>query len=195
MNTNEENSHYNGVKQFSFSALICVIVAAFVVGVLIIYPSEIIDAIWLLRTDKTEPITIPYFSVKLHNNGNESISLPLQGECFLWPPPKHSWDYECGYEFKQTDGTNIASKAISVPAKGEEDYLIHVTKLTPIHQTKTSLARFLSAGDWRIQFIIITNQYGRTTINSKRIPFTVDAMSSGILFEVYRKSHRRELLN
>ena len=194
MNTNEENSHLNGVSQFRFGALFCVILVALVVGVLIIYPSEIKDAIWLMRKDNAESITIPYFSVKLQNDGNESISLPLQGQCLLWPP-EHSWDYECGYEFKQTGGANIDSKAISVPAKGEKDYLIHVTKLAPIHQTKTSLARFLSAGDWHIQFFAVTDQNGRIRIKSRRIPFTADAMSSGYLFEVYRKSHRRDLLN
>ena len=194
MNTNEGNSHLNGVSQFSFGALFCVILVALVVGVLIIYPSEIKDAIWLMREHNAKSITIPYFSVKLHNDGNESISLPLQGQCLLWPPDQ-SWDYECGYEFKQTDGGNIDSKAISVPAKGEKDYLIHVTKLAPIHQTVTSLARFLSAGNWHIQFFAVTDQNGRIRIKSRRIPFTADAMSSGYLFEVYRKSHRRELLN
>ncbi|MDX2439145.1 MAG: hypothetical protein QNK40_01195, partial [Desulfobacterales bacterium] len=78
---------------------------------------------------------------------------------------------------------------------GEKDYLIHVTKLAPIHQTKTSLARFLSADDWHIQFFAVTDQTGRLRIKSRRIPFTTDAMSSGYLFEVYRKSHRRKLLN
>jgi hypothetical protein len=68
-------------------------------------------------------------------------------------------------------------------------------KLAPIHQTKTSLARFLSAGDWHIQFFAVTDQNGRIRTKSRRIPFTADAMSSEYLFEVYRKSHRRELLN
>ena len=194
MNTDEENRHINSVSQFSLGALVCVIVAALVVCAFTIYPSKIRDAIWLVRADKAESITIPHLSVKLHNNGDESISLPLQGECLLWPP-KHSYDYECGYEFKQTDGTNITSKAISVPAKSEKDYLIHVTKLTAIHQSKTSLARFISAGDWHIQFIIITDQYGRNTISSGRIPFTADAMLSGYLFELYRKYNRLERLN
>jgi len=194
MNTNEQKNHLYGVSHFSIGALFYIILAGLVVGVLIIYPSEIRDAIWLMRKDNAESITIPYLSVKLQNDGNESISLPLQGECLLWPP-EHSWDYECGYEFKQTDGANIDSKAISVPAKGEKDYLIHVTKLAPIHQTKTSLARFLLTGDWQIQFFAVTDQKGRLKIKSRRIPFTVDSMSSKYLFEVYRKSHQRELLN
>ena len=194
MITNEENSHLNGLSQFSFSALFCMILVSLVVGVLIIYPSEIKDAIWLMGKDNADSIAAPYFSVKLHNEGNESISIPLQGQCLLWPP-EHSWDFECGYEFKRKDGANIDSKTISVPAKVEKDYLIHVTKLAPIHQTKTSLARFLSAGDWQIQFLVVTDQNGRMAISSRRIPFTADALSSGFLFEVYRKSHRRELLN
>ena len=188
MNTIDENNHSNSVSQFSFGALCCVIFITLVVGVSLIYPSEIKDAIWLMKKDNAEWITIPYFSVTLHNDGNESISLPLQGECLLWPP-EHNWDYECGYEFKQADGSDIDYKAISVPAKGEKEYLIHVTKLSPIHQTKTSLARFLSAGDWHIQFFAVTYQNGPIRINSKRIPFTPEAMLSGYLFEVYRKFH------
>ena len=194
MNTDEENSHLNGVSQFSFGALICAIAVTLVVGVLLIYPSEIRDSIWLMRKDNAESITIPYFSVKLHNDGNVSISLPLQGQCLLWPP-EPIYDYECGYEFKQTDGANIDSKAISVPAKGEKDYLIHVKKLAPIHQTKTSLARFLSAGDWHIQFIIVTDQNGRRMFSSSRIPFTADAMSLVHSLEVFRTPNRRDFLN
>ncbi len=195
MNSDEERSHRNGVAQFSYGALFCVIVAALIVGGLITNASKIMDAIWLMRTDNAESTPIPYFSVKLHNNGTESISLSLQGQCLLWPPEPHSWDYECGYEFKQTDSSDINSDTISVPGKSERDFLIHVKKTAPIHQTKTSLARFLSSGDWHIQFIAATGQYGRTTINSSRIPFTVDAMSSGYLFKVYRKPHRREFSN
>ena len=188
MNTIDENSHPNKVSQFSFGALFCVILFALVFVMSIIYPSEIMDAIWLMKNEKAESITIPYLSVKLHNDGNESISLPFQGECLLWPP-NHSWDYECGYEFKQVDGSNIDSKTISVPANGEKNYKIHVTKLSPIHQTKTSLARFFSAGGWYIQFFAVTDQKGLNIITSRRIPFTADAMSSGFLFEVYWKSN------
>jgi hypothetical protein len=194
MNTDEENSRLNRVSQFNLGALFCAIVVTFVVCVLLIYPSEIRDAIWLMRENSTESITIPYFSVKLHNDGNESISLPLQGQCLLWPP-EPIYDYECGYEYTQTDGAKINSKTITVPAKGEKDHLIRVTKLTPIHQTKTSLARFLSAGDWHIQFIIATDQNGQRMFNSSRIPFTAEAMSSVYSFEVYRTPNRRDFLN
>lgn len=179
------NRSLNEGIQFNYRALIIVVLVTIIIFGLITNASEIKDAIWLMRTDNAESITIPYLSVKLHNNGNQYISLPSRGQCLLWPP-EHSWDYECGYEFKQTDGTNFYSDAISVPANGERDVLIHVTKSAPIHQTKTSLARFLSAGDWHIQFIAITNQNGRTIITSTRIPFTFDAMSSGYFFEVYR---------
>lgn len=195
MNSNEEHSHLNRGSQFSYGALFYVIVAALIIGGLITNASKIMDAIWLMRTDNAESTTIPYFSVKLHNNGIESISLPLQGQCLLWPPKPHGWDYECGYEFKQADLTDITSDTVSVPGRSERDFLIHVTKTALIHQTKTSLARFLSTGDWQIQFIAVTDQYGRTIINSSRIPFTVDAMSSDYLFEVYRKPHRREFSN
>jgi hypothetical protein len=194
VNLDYKIKHINRPTQFSFGALCCVIAVAIVLGGLIIYPSEIKDAIWLMQRDDSDSISIPYFSVKLHNDGNESISLPLQGECFLWPP-EHSWDFECGYEFKQADGASIDSNLITVPAKAKKDYLIHVTKLTPIHQTETSLARFLSAGDWYIQFITVTDQDGRTKIGTKRIPFTAEAMSSVYLFDVYRKSYRHESLN
>ena len=194
MNTDGENRHLNGISQFNYGALFYAILVALIVGVLLIYPSEIRDAIWLMRNKTADSITIPYFSVKLHNDGNESVSLPLQGQCLLWPP-EPIYDYECGYEYTQTDGAKINSKAITVPAKGEKDYLIHVTKLTPIHQTKTSLARFLSAGDWHIQFIIVTDQNGQRMFNSSRIPFTAEAMSSVYSFEVYRTPNRRDFLN
>jgi len=191
MNSSQNKSPLNGVSNISYGALFSVTIAAIILGALITQASRIQDAIWLMRTDNAELITIPYLSVRLQNSGNESISLPLQGQCFLWPP-EHSWDYECGYEFKQTDRTEINSDAISVPAKGERDFLINVTKLAPIHQTKTSLARFLSAGDWHIQFVIVTDQNGRTLFNGSRIPFTADAMSSGHKLEVYRKPNLRE---
>lgn len=195
MNSNEEHIHRNRGSRFSYGALFIVILAALIIGGLITNASKIMDVIWLMKTENAESIPIPYFPVKLHNNGTESISLPLQGNCLLWPPEPHSWDYECGYEFKQADRTDITSDTVSVPGRSERDFLVHVTKIAPIHQTKTSLARFLSTGKWHIQFIAVTDQYGRTTINNSRIPFTVDAMSSDYLFEVYRKPHRREFLN
>ena len=105
----------------------------------------------------------------------------------LWPSG-YSWDYEGAYKFKQTDNTDIDSDVISVPAKGERNFLIHLTKQAPIHQTKTALARFLSTGDWHIQFIMVTDQNGRNIINSNRIPFTVEAMSKGYVFEVFRNT-------
>ena len=191
MHSGEDSSHLNGVSSISFSALLSVTIAAIILGTLITQASRIRDAIWLMRMDNAESITVPYLSVSLQNSGNESISLPLQGQCFLWPP-EHSWDYECGYEFKQTDRTEINSDTISVPAKGERDFLINVTKLAPIHQTKTSLARFFTAGDWHIQFVVVTDQKGRTLFHSSRIPFTADAMSSSHKLEVYRKPNLRK---
>ena len=194
MCSNGNRRHLDRVSQFNYGALFCFIVVALIFCGLISNASNIKDAIWLMKTGNDEFITIPNYSVKLLNNGNEIISLPLQGQCLLWPP-EYSWDYECGYEFKETDNTTISSDVISVPAKGERDFRIHVKKLAPIHQTKISLARFLSSGDWHIQFIAVTDQNSRTRINSSRIPFTADAMSSGLIFEVYRESHRREFLN
>jgi len=193
MNPIEERDHVKKTSQFNLTALLWVIVTIAIIGGLITNISKIMDAVWLIKTENAKSITIPHLSVKLHNKGNESISLPLRGQCLLWPP-EHSWDYECGYEFKQTDTTNINSDAISIPAKGERDFLIHVTKLAPIHQTKTSLARFFSTGEWHIQFIMFTDQNGRNIINTGRIPFTVEAMSKGYVFEVFRKPLRRKSL-
>ena len=60
MNTIDENSHLNGVSQFRFGTLFCVIFFAIVFGIFIIYPSEIKDAIWLMQKDTAESITIPF---------------------------------------------------------------------------------------------------------------------------------------
>ncbi len=179
------NDHVTKASQFNFHALLFFIAAGLLVVGLIMNSSKIMDAVWLMKSENAEPVTIPNFSVKLHNDGSEPISLPTQGNCLLWQLD-YSWDYECGYEFKQTNNTDFDFDLIAVPARGERELLVHVTKITAIHQTKTSLARFLTTGDWQVQFIMVTDQNGRNMINSNRIPFSVEAMSRSFVFEVYR---------
>jgi hypothetical protein len=187
LNIPEERSIEKRKSRFNPAAVLWVIIATVTIGGIITHGSEIMDAIWLIRTENPESITIPHLSVKLHNNGTEPISLPTKGQCFLWPPEPHSWDYECGYVFKQVDKTDIDSEVIYVPAQSELNVLIHVTKTLAIHQTETSLKRFFSTLDWHIQFIMVTDQNGWNIINSSHIPFTMEAMSRGYVFEVFRQ--------
>ena len=153
------------------------------------------DAVWLMRGANAKSITIPHLSVKLCNKGSEAVSLPIQGLCLLWPPEPHKWDYEGAYEFKLANGTDIDSDKISVPAESEREVQIHLTQTAPIHQTSISLARFLSTGDWHVQFHMITDQNGRNLISSARVPFTVEAMSKSYVFEVFRKPFKRKPLS
>jgi hypothetical protein len=181
--------------RFDYIVMLCVIGAFLVAGGLITNSSRIMDVLWLMRTDNAAAITLPHLPVTLRNSGTETISLPVKGLCLLWPPKPYRWDYEGSYEFKHTDRTNIDSDMISVSARGERGVLIQLTKADPIHQTVTSLKRFFSTGDWHIQFIMETDQYGRNIINSDRIPFTKEAMAAGYIMEVFRKPSRREALN
>jgi len=180
--------------RFDYIVLLCVIGAFLVAGGLISNSSRIMDALWLMRTDNAASITLPHLPVTLRNSGTEPISLPVKGHCLLWPPKPYRWDYEGSYEFKNTDRTNIDSEMISVSARDVRGVLIQLTKADPIHQTETSLKRFLSTGEWHIQFIMETDQYGRNIITSDQIPFTKEAMDAGYIMEVFRGPSRRPSL-
>jgi len=195
MNPIERNGRVIRVSKLRFGALFWVIVATAIFGGLITSGSKIMDAVWLMRGENAESITIPHFSVKLSNNGSEVISLPVQGLCLLWPPEPYKWDYEGAYEFKLANGNDMDSDIVSVPAESERDVQIHLTQTAPIHQTNISLARFFSTGDWHVQFHMITDQNGRNLISSVRVPFTVEAMSKRYVFEVYRKPFQRKSLS
>ena len=195
MNLIEKRDHLGTSLQFNLKNALWIIVAAGLIGGLITNASRIMDAIWGMRTDNAESITIPHLAVKLHNKGSQTISLPVQGECFLWPPEPHDWDYEGGYEFKLADGTGIDSEFIAIPAGSAREVQIHLKRTAPIHQTQTSLKRFYSTGDWHVQFLMMTDQYGRNLIRSARIPFTLEAMSKDYVFEVFRSPYRREALD
>lgn len=194
-NSPKINDHAKKTSPVNYIVLLCVIGAFLVAGGLITNSSRIMDALWLMRTDNAASITLPHLPVTLRNSGTEPISLPVKGHCLLWPPKPYRWDYEGSYEFKHTDRTNIDSDVISVSARGEREVLIQLTKADPIHQTETSLKRFLSTGNWHIQFIMETDQYGHNIITSDQIPYTKEAMAAGCIMEVFRKPSRRQSMN
>ena len=74
-----ERSVKEGKSRFNLVALLCVTTVAVIIGGIILHSSEIKDAIWIIRTEKSELITIPHLLATLHNNGPEPISLPTQG--------------------------------------------------------------------------------------------------------------------
>lgn len=189
------SSHRKKAPRFDYRIMVYVIMAALGAGGLITNASKIMDVIWLLNTANAEAITLPRLPATLRNSGTEPIALRVQGNCLLWPPEPHRWDYEGAYQFKHTDLTDIDSDRISIPAGDEREFLIELIRAAPIHQTKTSLKRFLTTGEWHIQFILETDQYGRSLNNSDRIPFTVEAFSAGFTLEVFRKPYPRASLD
>ena len=195
MNPNQKREHFGKSSRFNLKNAFWVVMAITFIGGLITNASRIMDAVWLLRVENADSINIPPLAVKLNNNGSEAILLPCQGLCFLWPPEPHKWDYEGGYEFKRADGTDIESDIVLVPAGSAREVQIHLKRTAPIHQTKTSMARFFVTGNWHVQFLMITNQNGRNLISSARIPFTTDAMSKSYVFEVFRMPFQKNSLN
>ena len=180
-------SRQKKASRFDYRAMFYVVLAALVGGGLISNASNIMDIIWLLKTDNSETITLPRLPATLHNSSDDAIAIPVKGNCLLWPPEPHRWDYEGAYQFKSKDLRPIDSDKIAIPARSERAFFIELVKAAPIHQTETSLKRFLVTGEWQVQFILETDQYGRSFINSDRLPFTAEAFSAGHIFEVSRK--------
>ena len=100
-----------------YASLAWTILVATIVGCVIINASRIMDFLWLVTTKNPESITIPHLPVTLANSGTESVSLPVKGNCLLWPPEPHSWDYECGYEFLRLNNTESGTGVIRIPAE------------------------------------------------------------------------------
>jgi len=145
---------------------------------------ETIEPNWPWHTADLESIDIPDLSVKLRNNGDKNISLPVKGELWLWPPGDQGWDLEGAYEFKDPDNKMIHTRVVSIPAMGEKEFRIHLTKTAPIHQDMAALKRIFRAGDWHIQLIFTKEQKRHIIFYSHRIPFTIKGMSRVYTYDV-----------
>jgi hypothetical protein len=173
--------------RYNVKAIIWFIGISTVLGFLIVNLEMTIEPEWPWKAVDSKQSTIPNLCVKLRNNGEKIISLPVKGELFLWPPGDYSWDLEGSYKFKYHDNQEIHTDMISIPAKSEQKFMINLTKAAPIHQDMKALKRFFRAGGWHIQFILKTDQQGRNMIYCDKIPFTVDGMSTVYTFGVFEK--------
>ena len=133
---------------------------------------ETIEPNWPWKGMDVESIRIPHLSVKLRNNKEKNISLPVRGELWLWPPGDQGWDLEGAYELVTHDGSKIEAGTVSIPAMGEKAFKIHLTKTTLIHQDTETLKRIFGAGTWHIQLIFNTDRKRGILSYSPRIPFT-----------------------
>ncbi|MCP3953455.1 MAG: hypothetical protein GY697_14735, partial [Desulfobacterales bacterium] len=48
--------------------------------------NETIEPVWPWQACEIEAVRIPHLSVKLSNDGDKTISLPVKGDLWLWPP-------------------------------------------------------------------------------------------------------------
>jgi len=162
-------------------AILWLIGAIAVLAALITNSGKIIDAIWPKKPETTEDdITVPDVAVRLRNTGPDEIVLPVRGEYWLWPPGLGAQHYTGAYELMETDRTDLETRTITLRPQGERGFLIHL--MNP------ALSRYLSTGDYHIDFIFRTNQNGRNMVWSGPIPFTEEALSkNAYLIDVFEE--------
>ena len=162
-----------------------VIVSTIFIGIILNF-NETIEPVWPWQAGEVEAVKIPHLNVKLSNDGDKTILLPVKGDLWLWPPGDQSWDLECAYELKDQDNKAIYSHAITVPARDEKEFIIQLIKARSIHQDIVALKRIFRAGGWEIQLIFVTDQHGRSILYSPRIPFTEKGMAAAYTFDIFR---------
>jgi len=148
--------------------------------------NETIEPVWPWQAGEVDAVKIPYLSVQLSNDGDKTISPPVIGDFCLWPPGDQAWDLEGAYEFKDQDNKAIHAQAISVLAGDEKEFIIQLIKARSIHQDTAALKRIFRAGGWKIQFIFVTDQHGRSILYSPRIPFTENGMAAAHIVDIFR---------
>ncbi|MDX2447776.1 MAG: hypothetical protein QNK29_11350 [Desulfobacterales bacterium] len=176
----EKNTKFNIRAAFWF-----VIVSTIFIGVILNF-NETIEPVWPWQAGEVEAVKIPHLSVKLSNDGDKTISLPVKGDLWLWPPGDQSWDLEGAYELKDQDNKAIYSHAITVPARDEKTFIIQLIRARSIHQDTAALKRIFRAGGWEIQLIFVTDQHGRSILYSPRIPFTEKGMAAAYTVDIFR---------
>lgn len=148
--------------------------------------NETIEPVWPWQAGEVDAVKIPHLSVKLSNDGDKTVSLPVKGDLWLWPPGDQSWDLEGAYEFKDPDNKAIRTHAIAIPAGNQKEFITQLIKARPIHQDAAALKRIFRAGGWDIQLIFVTDQHGRSILYSPRIPFSEKGMAAAYTLDIFR---------